>query len=59
MHLNVQPRFVVDLLSTALAFMFLLFYGVDPDVMRLQGSGWEKPREIAAAEAYTPAKEQH
>ena len=59
MHLNVQPRFVVYLLSTVLAFMFLFFYGVAPDVMRNRGSGWEKPREIAAAEAYTPAEEHH
>ena len=59
MHLDVQPRFVVYMLSTVLAFMFLFFYGAAPDVMRHQGSGWEKPREIAAAEAYTPAKEHH
>ncbi len=57
MHLNVQPRFVVYLLTTALAFMFLFFYGAAPDVMRNEGSGWKKPREIAAAEAYTPAEE--
>jgi len=59
MHLNVQPRFVVYLLSTVLAFMFLFFYGASPDVMRDEGSGWKKPREIAAAEAYTPPTEQH
>ncbi len=43
MHVNVQPRFIVYMLSTVLAFMLLFFYGVAPDVMMHKGSGWEKP----------------
>ena len=43
MHVNVQPQYVVFLLGTALAFMLLFFAGVAPDVMRHQGTGWEKP----------------
>ena len=43
MHLNVQPRFVVLLLGTALAFLLLFFAGVSPDVMRDEGTGWRKP----------------
>lgn len=42
MHLNVQPRFVTYLLSTALVFMLLLFAGVAPDVMKLEGDHWYK-----------------
>ena len=52
MHLNVQPKFVIYMLSTVLVFMFLFFYGVAPDVMNDEGSGWIKPLNIAEAEAY-------
>ena len=55
MHLNVQPRFIVFLLGTVLAFMLLLFSGVAPDVMQERGPGWEKPsfeiQERLASEA--------
>ncbi len=43
MHLNVQPRYVVYLLSTVLAFMLLFFSGVAPDVMEAEGHNWTKP----------------
>ncbi len=43
MHLNVQPRFVMLLLGTALAFLLLFFAGVSPDVMKDEGTGWRKP----------------
>ncbi len=43
MHLNVQPRFVVLMLGTSLAFLLLFFFGVSPDVMQDHGTGWEKP----------------
>ncbi len=43
MHLNVEKRYVVYLLSTALAFMLLLFSAVAPDVMKREGTGWIKP----------------
>ncbi|MBW2394590.1 MAG: cytochrome C oxidase subunit IV family protein [Deltaproteobacteria bacterium] len=42
MHLNVQPRFVTYLLSTALVFMLLLFAGTAPDVMKHEGDNWIK-----------------
>jgi caa(3)-type oxidase subunit IV len=47
MHLNVQPRYVVYMLSTVLAFVLLFFSGVSPDVMRAEGSGWVKPAQLA------------
>jgi len=43
MHLNVQPRFVVLLLGTSLAFLLLFFAGAAPDVMQKEGTGWQKP----------------
>ncbi len=43
MHLNVEKRLAVYLLSTVLLLMFLLFAGVSPDVMKLDGNNWEKP----------------
>ena len=39
MHLNVQKKYVVYLLGTALVFMLLLFSGVAPDVMKHEGQG--------------------
>ena len=43
MHLNVQPRYVVYLLGTALVFMLLFFAGAAPDVMKHAGDNWRKP----------------
>ncbi len=43
MHVNVQRRYVVYLLGTALALMLVFFAGVAPDVMRQEGSNWRKP----------------
>ena len=44
MHLNIEPRYAVYLLTTALVFMLLFFAGSAPDVMKHEGSGWVKPR---------------
>jgi caa(3)-type oxidase subunit IV len=41
MHLNVQPRFVAMFLAAALGFMFLMFFGVSPDVLHHSGQRWE------------------
>ncbi len=43
MHLNVEPRYVVYLLTTMLAFMLLFFAGTAPDVMKHEGTNWVKP----------------
>ncbi len=53
MHLNIEKRYVVYLLSTAIAFMLLLFSAVAPDVMKHEGTGWIKPpvEEASAAGA--------
>lgn len=41
MHLNVQPKFVIYFIVTALVFMALFFGGVAPDVMKHQGRNWD------------------
>ncbi len=40
MHVTVEPRFIVLLLTTALAFMLLFFVAVAPDVMKHDGQNW-------------------
>ena len=42
MHLNVEKKIVVYLLSTCLIFMLLFFAGVAPDVMKYEGDNWVK-----------------
>jgi hypothetical protein len=43
MHITVAPRYVGYLIATCLVFMLLFFAGTAPDVMKLSGTGWEKP----------------
>jgi len=52
MHINLTPRFVVYMVTTALVFMLLFFAGTAPDVMKSSGTNWEKPAWIQAAAAY-------
>jgi caa(3)-type oxidase subunit IV len=40
MHLSVEKRFVHYFLATSLAFMFLFFFAVAPDVMKHEGTNW-------------------
>ncbi|MCH8891060.1 MAG: cytochrome C oxidase subunit IV family protein [Myxococcales bacterium] len=51
MHLNLEPRYVVYLLTTMLVFMLLFFAGVAPDVMKNEGSNWVKPAVHVDAQA--------
>ena len=43
MHINLEKRFIAYLVATALVFMLLFFAGVSPDVMKKEGTQWEKP----------------
>lgn len=43
MHITLAPRFVGYLVATCLVFMFLLFAGTAPDVMKAEGHHWQKP----------------
>ncbi len=40
MHLNIQPKFVVYFLTTALAFMALFFFAIAPDILNHHGANW-------------------
>jgi len=48
MHLRVERQIVKWILGFSVVLMFLLFYGVAPDVMRHEGQGWVN---VAAQEA--------
>ena len=59
MHVNTEKPFVTYLLLTVVVFMFLFFAGTAPDVMKRQGTRWEKPQWVAAhaeALAHPPAE---
>ncbi|MDJ0788910.1 MAG: cytochrome C oxidase subunit IV family protein [Myxococcota bacterium] len=43
MHMTAEKAFVSYIVVTCLVFMFLLYAGTAPDVMKSEGSGWEKP----------------
>ncbi len=43
MHLNIEPRYAVYLLTTMLVFMLLFFAGSAADVMKHEGTNWVKP----------------
>jgi caa(3)-type oxidase subunit IV len=47
MHLKVEKKYISYLLLTAIAFMFLFYAGVAPDVMKHRGRQWEN---VAAQE---------
>ena len=53
MHINLEPKFVTYIVVTALVFMLLFFAGTAPDVMKDEGTGWQKP--AWKAEAMAPA----
>ena len=46
MHLNVEKPIVHWFLATALVFMVLFFAGVAPDVMKHEGSNWERIQTV-------------
>jgi caa(3)-type oxidase subunit IV len=41
MHLKFEKKYIAYLLCTAIAFMFLFYAGVSPDVMKHRGRGWQ------------------
>ena len=43
MHLKTEKPIATYILVTCLVFMFLLFAGVAPDVMKTEGNNWDKP----------------
>ena len=62
MHLNIEKRLAVYILTTVLVFMFLFFAGAAPDIMKVEGDNWEKPElraMVAAGLAEGEAGEHH
>lgn len=47
MHLKFEKKYVAYLMFTAVAFMFLFYAGVSPDVMQHRGRNWDN---VAAKE---------
>ena len=56
MHIDVAAKYVAYFVVTALVFMFLLFAGAAPDVMKSQGRNWEKPTWVSGAVHAQPAE---
>lgn len=42
MHLNIERRWVWLMLATGLMVVFVLWLGVAPDVMEMEGQNWSK-----------------
>jgi caa(3)-type oxidase subunit IV len=52
MHITIARRYVLYLVGTCLVFMLLFFAGTAPDVMKYEGTRWEKPALKAADAAF-------
>jgi caa(3)-type oxidase subunit IV len=61
MHLNVEKRYIWYLLFTGLLFVFLLFTGIAPDIMKGEGANWKKTDSdyIARSQAIIDAHNSH
>ena len=58
MHVNVEPKFVLCLMATCLAFMLLFFAGAAPDIMKHDGMHWENVAAKASVERGLAAMEE-
>lgn len=59
MHLKVEKKYVAYLLCTALAFMFLFYAGVAPDVMNHRGRRWENVAALNETQRALKAHAEH
>jgi caa(3)-type oxidase subunit IV len=55
MHITIEKRFIPYIILTMLVFMLLFFAGTSPDVMKKDGTQWEKPSWKVPAAAHAPA----
>ncbi|MGH7338969.1 MAG: cytochrome C oxidase subunit IV family protein [Candidatus Rokuibacteriota bacterium] len=55
MHIDIAAKYVTYLVMTVLVFMFLLFAGTAPDVMKAEGRNWTKPSWLDQTAHGTPA----
>ena len=53
MHLNIEKRYIVYMLTTCLAFMFLFYTAIVPDIQRNTGTNWKKPDWIERERAWS------
>jgi caa(3)-type oxidase subunit IV len=49
MHITIEKSFIPYIILTMLVFMLLFFAGTSPDVMKKDGTQWEKPSWKAPA----------
>jgi len=59
MHIDVAGKYVTYFVVTALVFMFLLFAGAAPDVMKPAGRNWTKPSWLEGTAHPAPAEAGH
>jgi caa(3)-type oxidase subunit IV len=59
MHINIAAKYVTYLVVTMLVFMFLLFAGSAPDVMKPEGRNWTKPSWVEGTAHAAPAGSGH
>ena len=52
MHLDIEKRYIVYMLTTCLAFMGLLYAAIAPDIQRHTGTNWTKPAWIEREAAW-------
>ena len=58
MHIDIAAKYVTYLVVTALVFMFMLFAGTAPDVMKPEGRNWAKPSWVEGS-AHPGAAAEH
>lgn len=59
MHLNIEKKWVIYMLTTALAFMGLFYFGVAPDVMKHEGTNWQNVAAKAETERALAEQKEH
>jgi len=52
MHLNIEKRYIVYMLTTCLAFMFLFYTAIVSDIQGQTGTNWEKPQWVEREAAW-------
>ncbi len=52
MHLNIEKRYIVYMLTTCVVFMFLFYSAIASDIQRDTGTNWTKPQWIEREEAW-------
>ncbi len=52
MHLNIEKRYIVYMLTTCLVFMFLFYSAIVSDIQRDTGTNWKKPQWIEREAAW-------